>query len=190
MMAKHRLQRLQELVTHLGRFHQKQFYTKDTLIRQLQTMVADADLVICSEALHRAQELGIIHAAGSNIMIRRAVTPHDLQTLATMAGSQIVHNDIPPETEDLARLITALPAMEQRLARLQSQVDTLGEGTAPGLHHWLELHPAYMPRAIREGLRAEAVNALGLKGPSEEEIVRMMVLLAAKALSHLYRKKP
>lgn len=153
---------IHELVTCLGHGVPHQFYTRESLTRQLQAQVASADALACQEAICQAVTMGVLGHVGSHYLVRRQVTAADTQQIVGASSS--------------SALALTLSAQVQALKAVAS-----APRPCPPVHPWLILHPSRTPLSLRAALEAQAREILG-GGVAPEDLERLMHVLAAKAL--------
>ena len=170
-----------ELILMLNQVGETDVRTEEELLRFLQERAPDLDEGLLHRVISFAIDRGILHRAGKHVIRRHSVTESIARAFESDSSKREMNGDIDPS--HLAFLIRALPEYEQRLKTVEHQVAALRalQDPATGTIHWLQLHPARIPRPIYEVLRQRALNVVGAHA-SETTVATQIVLIAAQIL--------
>lgn len=192
-----RTAKLQDCLIALGRTPKSTFWSLEELVQRTEALVDDADGAIIGKVIEGAVECGVLGKVGRHYLLRRVPSHDDFVVLLKKDGVPVKEREPWPfaaggevgdkETMDIAQVIRDLPSLVDKLNQLQSDVVELRDARGPH-HHWLALNFEKMPKDVLAALRERATQAAGL-APSEDDIQRHCLLIAARLLQNLLRGK-
>ena len=173
-----------ELILALNGLAETDWCSEDELMEFLQDKTGIQDPSLLRRTMEYALTAWVLTQTGTLIVRRRSVTESLARGFEASTSGQPEITGV--DSSQLAQLSRVVTQHEAKLRALETRLDEQIAVRELGAIHWLQLHPAQMPRPLYDNLRSRAIVVVG-KDATDQVVAAQMTLAAAQIIQLVLR---